>query len=68
MSKELTVIEATRRLGVSLDATYKLIYAGKLPATKVEGRWFIPSAAVSARLEQRRSDNKRSLSAGSEEA
>lgn len=50
MSKELNVMEATRRLGIGLDATYKLIYAGKLPAHKVDGRWRIPASAVEARL------------------
>jgi excisionase family DNA binding protein len=50
MGKELSVVEATRRLGVSLDAIYKLIYAGKLPAHKTDGRWRIPGAAVDERL------------------
>ena len=50
MGKELSVVEATRRLGVSLDAIYKLIYAGKLPARKTDGRWRIPVAAVEERV------------------
>ena len=54
MSKELSVIEATRRLGVGIDATYKLLYSGKLPARKVDGRWLIRADAVEARLAKRR--------------
>ncbi len=50
MPKELNVMEATRRLGIGLDATYKLIYAGKLPGHKVDGRWRIPAKAVDERL------------------
>ena len=50
MPKELNVMEATRRLGIGLDATYKLIYAGKLPGHKVDGRWRIPASAVETRL------------------
>jgi len=59
LREELTVVEATRRLKISLDATYKLIYAGKLPARKVAGRWLIPSAAVMARLERRNPSGRR---------
>jgi len=55
LREELTVVEATRKLRISLDATYKLIYAGKLPAKKVRGRWLIPSDAVNARLKRRNS-------------
>jgi excisionase family DNA binding protein len=50
VQEELSVIETTRRLGVGIDATYKLIYSGKLPAHKVDGRWRIPTNAVETRL------------------
>jgi excisionase family DNA binding protein len=50
MSKQLSVVEATRQLGISLDATYKLIYARKLAARKANGRWRIPISAVEKRL------------------
>jgi excisionase family DNA binding protein len=53
MAKELTVMEATRKLRVSVDAVYKLICAAKLPARKYQGRWLIPSEAVEARLKTR---------------
>ena len=49
-SKDLTVKLATRRLGISLDATYRLVAAGKLPARKDKnGKWLIPSDAVEER-------------------
>ncbi len=50
MQEELSVIETTRRLGVGIDATYKLIYAGKLAAHKIDGRWRISASVVEARL------------------
>ena len=51
--KFLTVPEAARRLGCSLKFVYDLVYAGKLGAEKVEGRWRIPLAAIDARRRQR---------------
>ena len=53
MGKEMNVVEASRRLGISLDALYRLIYAAKLPARKKEGRWLLPVAAVEARRKAR---------------
>ena len=53
MAKEVTVIEATRKLGITLDALYRLIYAGRLPARKCRDRWLIPVAAVDARIKAR---------------
>jgi predicted site-specific integrase-resolvase len=53
-TKELTAKMATRRLGISLDALYRLIYAAKLPARKdQDGRLHIPSDAVEARRKAR---------------
>jgi len=57
MRREITVMEATRRLSISVDALYKLICAAKLPARKDKGRWLIPSDAVEARLRQRQAKN-----------
>jgi excisionase family DNA binding protein len=42
--------EAARKLGISLDAVYKLIYAGKLTAQKTKGLWIIAANSVSQRL------------------
>jgi excisionase family DNA binding protein len=53
MAKELTVVAATRRLGITIDALYRLIYAGKLPARKAGRRWLISASAVEERLKAR---------------
>jgi excisionase family DNA binding protein len=53
MPKELTVVEATRRLGITIDALYRLIYAGKLPARKSDRRWLISAESVESRLKAR---------------
>ncbi len=53
MNRELTAQQATRKLGITMDALYRLIYAGRLPARKENKRWLIPSKAVDARLKQR---------------
>ena len=50
MSDELSVVAATRRLGITIDALYRLIYAGKLPARKSGRCWLIPKRAVDDRL------------------
>jgi excisionase family DNA binding protein len=53
MEETLTVSEAARRLGISLDGVYRLLYAGKLGGTKADGKWQIPAAAVGQRLQDR---------------
>jgi excisionase family DNA binding protein len=55
--KELTATQSCRRLGITLDALYRLLYAGKLPGRKVEGVWRIPATAVEARRKTRESRN-----------
>jgi excisionase family DNA binding protein len=55
--KELTATQSCRRLGITLDALYRLLYAGKLPGRKVEGVWRIPLAAVEQRLREREARN-----------
>ena len=53
MSRELSAIEACNRLGITLDALYRLIYAKRLSARK-EGRvWRVSSSEVEARLRTR---------------
>ena len=47
---ELTPREAATRLGVRLDSLYAMLWAGRLPGRRQEGRWFIPATAVEARL------------------
>jgi excisionase family DNA binding protein len=53
MSEEITVREATRKLGITIDALYRLVYADKLPARKLGRRWMIEAAAVERRLKDR---------------
>jgi len=49
-SRFLSPREAAVRLGYDLDYVYKLIWAGRLSAQKIEGTWRISAAAVEARL------------------
>ena len=49
-----TVPQAARSLRVSLKWVRDLIYAGRLPAQKIAGRWYIQKAELEARLKQRR--------------
>jgi excisionase family DNA binding protein len=51
MSKEkgLSPREAAQRLRIRLDSVYSLIWAGKLEAHKLDGRWRISSEAVDMR-------------------
>ena len=53
--QELTVAKAARQLNVTLDAIYRLIYAGRLPARKDRRHWLIPSSAIEVRLKARES-------------
>ena len=61
MMTEIKAADACRRLGITLDALYRLIYAAKLPARKVDGRWLIPAEAVEARLKAREARRERTL-------
>jgi excisionase family DNA binding protein len=51
--KELTAIEAARRLGVGLDYLYSLVWTGKLQGRKVGKQWRITLESVEARLRKR---------------
>jgi excisionase family DNA binding protein len=42
--------EAAQRLGISLNAVYALIWAGKISAEQRQNRWYISGAAVEERL------------------
>ena len=61
MQKELTVSQASRTLGVTLDYVYRLLHAGKLAARKCEGRWLIPASAIESRLKVREAKNAGTL-------
>jgi excisionase family DNA binding protein len=54
-AKELSPREAAQRLRVRLDSVYSLIWAGKLQAHKLDGRWRIPVEAVDTRLKEKES-------------
>ncbi|MGD0213459.1 MAG: excisionase family DNA-binding protein [Terriglobales bacterium] len=51
--KEISAIEAARRLGVGLDYLYSLLWTGKLLGRKVGKQWRIPAEAVQARRKER---------------
>ena len=53
MPRELTAIQAARQLGITMDALYRLIWVGRLPARKADRRWLLPYRAVEARLKAR---------------
>ena len=54
----LTARAAIKRLGVSLDFLYRLLWSGQLPGSrKVKGRWMIAGKAVEARRKQREARN-----------
>jgi len=40
---------AARKLGVGVDYLYKLLWAGKLQAQKINERWRVPLAAIEER-------------------
>jgi len=50
---ELTAIEACQQLGVGLDYLYRLLYAKRLPARKVQGTWRVSAAAVIERARRK---------------
>lgn len=52
--RELTAIEAARKLGVGLDYLYSLLWTGKLQGRKVGKQWRIPAESVEARLKTAR--------------
>lgn len=56
---ELTAREAAQHLSQRLDSVYALLWAGRLPGRKQDGRWFIPASAVESRLKARRQGGKK---------
>lgn len=53
VTQEMTATEACRRLGISLDYLYRLLYAQRLPARKVDKTWRILAAAVEERAKRK---------------
>lgn len=52
-TRDCSAREAAQRLGVRLDVVYALLWAGKLAARKIDGKWVIPIEAVEDRLKSR---------------
>lgn len=50
--KTLTPREAAVILGCGMKRLYELLYAQKIPATKVKSRWAIPASAVESRVRE----------------
>jgi predicted site-specific integrase-resolvase len=51
--RDLSPAETARKLGISLEYAYRQIWAGRLPANKREGRWYVPSSEVERRVKER---------------
>jgi excisionase family DNA binding protein len=49
--------EAARALGIRLDSIYSAIWAGKLTAKKLDGRWLIPLSEIEEKLRNREARN-----------
>ena len=56
----ITPVEAACRLGMQLDAAYRLIWVGKLRGQKAGGKWLVDPASVAERLKAREKRNARS--------
>ena len=52
--REITPREYARRTGLRLDTTYAAIWAGRIEARQVDGRWRIPESAVESSLRNKR--------------
>jgi excisionase family DNA binding protein len=50
---QITPREAANSLGVRLDYIYSLIWAGKLQATRKDGRWLVSANSVRNRVQER---------------
>ncbi len=51
-SGEVSAAEASRRLQIALDYTYRLLWAGKLAGRKIGNTWRIPVRAIEDRKAQ----------------
>jgi excisionase family DNA binding protein len=50
---ELGPKDIAQKLGVGLDHVYSLLWSGKLPGRKVDGRWRVHASDVDARLKSK---------------
>lgn len=64
--REISPRQTAQKLGIRLDGVYALLWAGRLKARKVDGRWLILEADVLQQA-RRRSGKARKLSLNGEE-
>jgi excisionase family DNA binding protein len=57
-SKAMTVRQAALALGVSMKHLYDLVWEGKLPAKKTDGKWVVLSEGVEQRIRRTRHAGK----------
>jgi excisionase family DNA binding protein len=50
---EVGVAEAAKRLGITTAYLYTLLWAARLEARKVDGKWRIPTEAIRERMARR---------------
>jgi excisionase family DNA binding protein len=50
MKQTMSRPEAARALGIGLNYLYSLLLAGRLPGTKVDGKWQIDVQDIRARI------------------
>jgi hypothetical protein len=58
MEATVGATEGARRLKRSLQQVHRLLWAGSLKATKVDGKWRIPVSEIEKRLRARREAEK----------
>ena len=59
IGRKLYVRDAAQALDMRLDSLYSLIWAGKIPAEKKDGRWRIDAAVIEKRRRKQRSQLKK---------
>lgn len=55
-TEPLSPVAYARAKGLSLNYVYTLLYLGRLRATKIDGKWRIPSDAVPERGKHREAE------------
>jgi excisionase family DNA binding protein len=54
INEEISPREYAKRTGTRLDTTYAALWAGRIRARQVDGKWRIPAAAVEDTLRKKR--------------
>lgn len=50
--KAVSVAEAAKMIGISINRAYELVRSGEMPAKHVGKRWLVPLAALEKWLEE----------------